>query len=69
MAALGTWGERWIELAPEHLDAGLVLHDQPLAHDQPHEVAPLFRAWHGPPNPAKTVLDCGEDMSCPFLVR
>ena len=26
MAALGTWGERWIELAPEHLDPGLVLH-------------------------------------------
>ena len=26
MAALGTWGERWIELAPEHLDAGMVLH-------------------------------------------
>jgi DNA-binding HxlR family transcriptional regulator len=26
MAALGTWGERWIELAPEHLDPGMVLH-------------------------------------------
>jgi DNA-binding HxlR family transcriptional regulator len=26
IAALGTWGERWIELAPEHMDAGLVLH-------------------------------------------
>lgn len=26
MAALGTWGERWIALAPEHLDPGLVLH-------------------------------------------
>lgn len=26
MAALGTWGERWIELAPEHLDPGLILH-------------------------------------------
>jgi DNA-binding HxlR family transcriptional regulator len=26
MGALGTWGERWIELAPEHLDPGLVLH-------------------------------------------
>lgn len=25
MAALGTWGERWIELAPEHLDPGVVL--------------------------------------------
>lgn len=26
MAALGVWGERWIELAPEHLDSGVVLH-------------------------------------------
>jgi DNA-binding HxlR family transcriptional regulator len=26
MAALGRWGERWIELAPEHLDPGMVLH-------------------------------------------
>jgi len=26
MAALGKWGERWIELAPEHLDPGMVLH-------------------------------------------
>ena len=26
MAALGTWGERLIELAPEHLDPGLILH-------------------------------------------
>jgi DNA-binding HxlR family transcriptional regulator len=26
MGALGTWGERWIELAHEHLDPGLVLH-------------------------------------------
>jgi DNA-binding HxlR family transcriptional regulator len=26
MAALGTWGERWMELAPEHLDPGVVLH-------------------------------------------
>lgn len=26
MAALGTWGERWIELVPEHLDHGMVLH-------------------------------------------
>ncbi len=25
MLALGTWGERWIELAPEHLDPGVVL--------------------------------------------
>lgn len=25
MLALGTWGERWIELAPEHLDPGRVL--------------------------------------------
>jgi DNA-binding HxlR family transcriptional regulator len=25
MAALGTWGERWTELAPEHLDHGMVL--------------------------------------------
>ena len=25
MVALGTWGERWIELAPEHLDPGVVL--------------------------------------------
>jgi DNA-binding HxlR family transcriptional regulator len=25
MVALGTWGERWIELAPEHVDAGMVL--------------------------------------------
>lgn len=26
MAALGMWGERWMELAPEHLDPGIVLH-------------------------------------------
>ena len=26
MAALGAWGERWMELAPEHLDPGVVLH-------------------------------------------
>lgn len=26
MKALGTWGERWMELAPEHLDPGVVLH-------------------------------------------
>ncbi|HEU4749649.1 MAG TPA: helix-turn-helix domain-containing protein [Acidimicrobiia bacterium] len=26
MSALGKWGERWIELAPEHLDPGMVLH-------------------------------------------
>jgi DNA-binding HxlR family transcriptional regulator len=26
MGALGRWGERWIELAPEHLDPGMVLH-------------------------------------------
>ena len=26
MAAMGTWGERWMELAPEHLDPGVVLH-------------------------------------------
>jgi len=26
MAALGAWGERWIELAPQHLDPGMVLH-------------------------------------------
>ena len=26
MAAMGRWGERWIELAPEHLDPGMVLH-------------------------------------------
>ena len=25
MLALGTWGERWMELAPEHLDPGVVL--------------------------------------------
>lgn len=25
MLALGTWGERWIELAPEHVDPGVVL--------------------------------------------
>lgn len=25
MAALGTWGERWIELTPGHVDAGMVL--------------------------------------------
>jgi len=25
MLALGTWGERWLELAPEHLDPGVVL--------------------------------------------
>jgi hypothetical protein len=23
--ALGSWGERWLELAPEHLDPGVVL--------------------------------------------
>jgi DNA-binding HxlR family transcriptional regulator len=26
MKALETWGERWMELAPEHLDPGVVLH-------------------------------------------
>jgi DNA-binding HxlR family transcriptional regulator len=26
MTAMGTWGERWIELAPHHLDPGFVLH-------------------------------------------
>jgi hypothetical protein len=26
MKALGTWGERWMGLAPEHLDPGVVLH-------------------------------------------
>jgi DNA-binding HxlR family transcriptional regulator len=26
MAGLGIWGERWMELAPEHLDPGVVLH-------------------------------------------
>lgn len=26
LAALATWGERWMELAPEHLDPGVVLH-------------------------------------------
>ena len=26
MKALGTWGGRWMELAPEHLDPGVVLH-------------------------------------------
>ena len=26
MKALGSWGERWMELAPEHLDPGVVLH-------------------------------------------
>jgi len=26
MVALGSWGERWMELAPEHLDPGVVLH-------------------------------------------
>lgn len=26
MAALGTWGERWTELAPEQLDPGMVLY-------------------------------------------
>ena len=26
MLAMGTWGERWIELAPEHVDPGMVLH-------------------------------------------
>jgi hypothetical protein len=26
MQALGTWGERWMELAPQHLDPGVVLH-------------------------------------------
>ncbi len=25
MLALGTWGERWMELAPEHIDPGVVL--------------------------------------------
>ena len=25
MLAMGTWGERWLELAPPHLDAGVVL--------------------------------------------
>jgi DNA-binding HxlR family transcriptional regulator len=26
MKAMGTWGERWIELGPHHLDPGFVLH-------------------------------------------
>jgi DNA-binding HxlR family transcriptional regulator len=26
MAAMGKWGERWLELAPEHVDPGMVLH-------------------------------------------
>jgi DNA-binding HxlR family transcriptional regulator len=26
MTAMGMWGERWMELAPEHLDPGVVLH-------------------------------------------
>lgn len=26
MKAMGTWGERWIELSPHHLDPGFVLH-------------------------------------------
>jgi hypothetical protein len=26
MLALGTWGERWIEIAPQHRDPGMVLH-------------------------------------------
>jgi DNA-binding HxlR family transcriptional regulator len=26
IAALGSWGERWMALAPEHLDPGMVLH-------------------------------------------
>jgi DNA-binding HxlR family transcriptional regulator len=26
MKALGTWGERWIELGPHHVDPGFVLH-------------------------------------------
>ena len=37
MLALGTWGERWIELAPEHLDPGVVLESwvrQYLDHDR-----------------------------------
>lgn len=37
MLALGTWGERWIELAPEHLDPGVVLESwcrQYLNHDK-----------------------------------
>ena len=37
MKALGTWGERWMELAPEHLDPGVVLHSWVswyLAHEQ-----------------------------------
>ncbi len=25
MLAMGTWGERWLELAPPHLDPGVVL--------------------------------------------
>ena len=25
MLAMGTWGERWLELAPQHLDPGVVL--------------------------------------------
>ena len=47
MLALGTWGERWIELAPEHLDPGVVLEAwvrQYLAHDRlpPHRVVVRF---------------------------
>lgn len=36
MLAMGSWGERWLELAPEHLDPGVVLNSWVswyLAHD------------------------------------
>ena len=37
MLAMGSWGERWLELAPEHLDPGVVLNSWVswyLAHDR-----------------------------------
>lgn len=47
MLALGSWGERWMELAPEHLDPGVVLDSWRrwyLADDQlpPHRVVVRF---------------------------
>ena len=59
MAALGTWGERWIELAPEHLDPGLVLHawaGRFLAHERlpKRRVVVQFDFWGLPKKKARS---------------
>ena len=39
--ALGAWGARWLEMAPEHLDAGVVLWS--LCHEADVEALPVRR--------------------------